>query len=53
MKDVKFYSGNYGKENERFSICFTQTKSCDITTGKTRPNFTGGKMIVVTSAQRT
>ncbi|KAJ7841448.1 hypothetical protein B0H13DRAFT_1910281 [Mycena leptocephala] len=45
MKDNRFYSGNYARENERFYICFTQTKSYDITTRKTRPNFTAGKMI--------
>ncbi len=52
MKDNRFYSGNYARENERFYICFTQTKSYDITTRKTRPNFTAGKMIVVTSTKR-
>jgi hypothetical protein len=42
MKDNKFHSGNSGRENERFFICFTRTKSFDITTGKPRPDFTGG-----------
>jgi hypothetical protein len=52
MKDNKFYSGNSARENERFFICFTRTKSFDIPARKTRPYFTGGKMIVVTSAKR-
>jgi hypothetical protein len=52
MKDNELYSGNFARENERLFICFTRTKSFDITTGKTWPDFTRGKMIVVTGAKR-